>query len=134
MAAFNLAMYLAKSAPGVGVLGGVVGGSAALAKNLKAKQDGADISTEEIVIDTSKEALGAGVATTISAYTVGVVGGGLVLSLGTAFAAAVAGKYAWDYGVEKVEQKLQEKAADAPIEGDVVEAADPFDPSELETP
>jgi hypothetical protein len=106
---FNLAMFLSKSVGGVGVLGGVVGGSAALAKNIKKKREGEDISNQEIAIDTGKEAVGAGVATAFSALSAGVVGGGLVVSLGTAFAAAAAGKYAWDYGVDFVEEKIRLK-------------------------
>jgi hypothetical protein len=107
---FNLAMVLAKSVGGVGVLGGVVGGSAALAKNIKKKRAGEDISNQDIAIDTGKETVGAGVATAFSAFTAGVVGGGLAVSLGTAFVAAAAGKFAWDYGVEYVEEKIKENA------------------------
>ncbi|MBF0383213.1 MAG: magnetosome protein MamC [Magnetococcales bacterium] len=107
---FNLAMFLAKSVGGVGVLGGIVGGSAALAKNIKKRKEGVEISNQEIAIDTGKETVGAGVATAFSAFTAGVVGGGLAVSLGTAFVAAAAGKFAWDYGVEFVEQKIQENA------------------------
>ncbi len=101
--AFHLAPFLVRSVPGVGVLGGIVGGSAALAKNLKAKKDGEDISNSDIAKDTVKEAAGAGAATAFSAYVVGIVGGGLAISLGTAFAAAVAGKYAWDRVMERLE-------------------------------
>jgi hypothetical protein len=107
---FNLAMVLAKSVGGVGVLGGVVGGSAALAKNIKKKRDGEEISNRDMAIDTGKETVGAGVATAFSAFSAGVVGGGLVVSLGTAFVAAAAGKFAWDYGVEFVEEKIKENA------------------------
>ncbi|MBF0448467.1 MAG: magnetosome protein MamC [Magnetococcales bacterium] len=103
---FNLAMVLAKSVGGVGVLGGVVGGSAALAKNFKRKRAG-EITNQEMAIDTSKEAVGAGVATAFSAFSAGVVGGGLVISLGTAFITAAVGKYAWDRGVEYVEAQIK---------------------------
>jgi hypothetical protein len=109
---FNLAMVLAKSVGGVGVLGGVVGGSAALAKNIKKKRAGDNISNQEIAIDTGKETVGAGVATAFSAFSAGVVGGGLAVSLGTAFVAAAAGKFAWDYGVDFVEEKIKENAED----------------------
>ncbi|MBF0193739.1 MAG: magnetosome protein MamC [Magnetococcales bacterium] len=109
---FNLAMVLAKSVGGVGVLGGIVGGSAALAKNIKKKRAGEEISNKDMAIDTGKETVGAGVATAFSAFSAGVVGGGLAVSLGTAFVAAVAGKYAWDYGVDFVEEKIKENAQD----------------------
>ena len=106
--AFQLAPFLAQSVPGVGVLGGIIGGSATLAKNLREKKDGSDISDIAIVQDTAKEAAGAGVATAFSAYVVGIIGGGLVISLGTAFAAAAAGKYAWDRGLERLENSKEE--------------------------
>ncbi len=102
---FNLAMFLSRSVGGVGVIGGIVGGSAALAKNVKRKSRG-EITTKEAVIDTSEEAVGAGVATAFSAFAAGVVGGGLVVSLGTAFTAAALGKYAWDRSVEYAHDKL----------------------------
>lgn len=44
-------------------------------------------------------------ATAFSAFSAGVVGGGLVVSLITAFATAAAGKYAWDQGVGYLEKK-----------------------------
>lgn len=106
--AFNLAVFLARSVGGVGVLGGVVGGSAALAKNIKKKNAG-EITNREMAIDTGKETVGAGVATAFSAFSAGLVGGGLAISLGTAFIAAAAGKYAWDHGVEIVEAQIKEK-------------------------
>ncbi len=101
--AYHLVPLLARSVPGIGLLGGIVGGSATLAKNLKARKDGEDISNSDIAKDTAKEAAGTGVATAFSAYVAGIVGGGLVISLGAAFAAAVAGKYAWDRVVEGLE-------------------------------
>ena len=101
--AYHLVGHLARGVPGIGLLGGIVGGSAAVAKNLKARKDGEDISNSEIAKEAAKEAAGAGAATVFSAYVVGIVGGGLVISLGTAFAAAVAGKYAWDRVVENLE-------------------------------
>jgi len=102
MVPFNLAMYLAQSAAGVGVLGSIVGGSAAAAKNIKDHRKG-NVSTNEALYDTGKEGMGAGVATAISALSVGVVGGGLAVSLGTAFVAAVGAKFVWDRAVERVE-------------------------------
>ncbi|MBF0252105.1 MAG: magnetosome protein MamC [Alphaproteobacteria bacterium] len=101
--AFQLAPFLAQSVPGVGILGGIVGGSATLAKNLR-NNDGS-MSTQDIAIDTAKETAGAGLATAFSAWTVGIVGGGLTVSLGTAFVAAVAGKYAYDKAMEAILNK-----------------------------
>lgn len=117
---FNLAMFLARSVGGVGVLGGVVGGSAALAKNIRKKNAG-EITNQELAIDTGKEAVGAGVATAFSAFVAGLVGGGLVVSLGTAFAAAAAGKYAWDYGIELAEEQIRLKLNEQRVFGNVPE-------------
>ena len=55
---------------------------------------------------TGKETVGAGLATAFSAVAAGAVGGGLVVSLGTALVAGVAAKYLWDAGVELVEKQL----------------------------
>lgn len=101
----NLVANLAQSTSGIGILGAIVGGSAAAAKNFKDNKDGI-ISTKEALIDTSKEAAGAGVATAVSAVAVGVIGGGLILSIGTAVVVAAGSKYAWDRGLEKVEDKF----------------------------
>ncbi|CAA7622599.1 magnetosome protein MamC [Magnetospirillum sp. SS-4] len=117
---FHLAPYLAKSVPGIGVLGALVGGAAALAKNarlLKEKR----ITNTEAAIDTGKETIGAGLATALSAVAATAVGGGLAVSLGTALVAGVAAKYAWDRGVELVEKELNRgKAADGGADEDIL--------------
>jgi len=107
----NLIATLAQSTSGIGVIGAIVGGSAAAAKNYKDNQDGL-VSTKDAVIDTSKEAAGAGVATAVSAIAAGAVGGGLLLSIGTAVIAAAGAKYAWDRGMEQVESQLNKSDAD----------------------
>ena len=78
---------------GIGVLGGIVGGSVALAKNLKARKDGEDISNSDIAKDTAKEAAGAGAATVFSAYVVGIVGGGQRQSVGVTADAVLFGLF-----------------------------------------
>ena len=103
--AFHLAPYLAKSLPGIGVFGSVVGGAAALAKNARLVESG-QITQQDAAIDTAKETVGAGLATVFSAAVAGAVGGGLAVSLGVAVAAGVAGKYAYDRGVEFLEGRL----------------------------
>lgn len=108
--AFHLVPYLAKSVPGVGIIGAVVGGAAAMAKNAHLLKDG-KITGREAAIDTGKETVGAGLATAFSAVVVGAVGGGLVLSLGVAVAAGIAGKYVWDRGVEYVEDQIAARGA-----------------------
>ena len=102
---FQLAPYLAKSIPGIGVLGGIVGGAAALAKNVRLLKE-KRITGTEAAIDTGKETVGAGLATAFSAVAATAVGGGLAISLGTALIAGVAAKYAWDCGAELVEKEL----------------------------
>lgn len=103
--AFHLVPYLAKSVPGVGILGAIVGGAAAMAKNAHLLRDG-KISGRDAAIDTGKETVGAGLATAFSAVVVGAVGGGLAVSLGVAVVAGIAGKYVWDRGVEYVEGQV----------------------------
>lgn len=49
--AFHLVPYLAKSVPGVGIIGAVVGGAAAMAKNAHLLKDG-KITGREAAIDT----------------------------------------------------------------------------------
>jgi hypothetical protein len=109
--AFHLAPYLAKSLPGIGVLGAIVGGAAALAKNAHLLKSG-KVTRQEAVIDTGKETVGAGLATAFSAAVAGAVGGGLAVSLGVAVAAGLAGKYVWDRGMDLAEQKIAQRRAD----------------------
>ncbi len=115
---FYLAPYLAKSLPGIGVLGGIVGGAAALAKNFHLLQAG-KVTRKNAAIDTGKETVGAGLATAFSAAAAGAVGGGLVVSLGVAIAAGIAGKYAWDRAVEYTEAKIAARNSDDPLAEDI---------------
>ena len=110
--AFQLAPYLAKSVPGIGALGAIVGAAGALAKNGQLLKQG-KISQQEAAIDTVKETAGAGVATAFSAGVVGAVGGGLAVSLGVAVVAAVVGKYAWDRGAEFIEARVKANGEEA---------------------
>jgi uncharacterized BrkB/YihY/UPF0761 family membrane protein len=105
---FQLAPYLAKSVPGVGVLGAIVGAVGAVAKNAQLLKDG-KISQRDAALDTTKETAGAGLATAFSAAVVGAVGGGLAVSLGVALAAGIAGKYAFDRGAEYIEDRCKVK-------------------------
>ena len=109
---FKLAPYLAQTVSGIGILGGIVGGAAALAKNARLLQD-KKVSRTDAAIDTGKETVGAGLATAFSAVAAGAVGGGLAVSLGTALVAGVAAKYLWDAGVELVEKEMGSRKAPA---------------------
>ena len=103
--AFHLAQFLAQSSGGVGVIGAIVGGSAAAAKNYKNYKDGT-VSGADAVKDVTKETTGAGVATAVSAVAAGIVGGGLAVSLITAVAVAFGTKYVWDRAMETVFRQL----------------------------
>jgi len=107
----NLAQYLAQSVSGVGVLGAIVGGAAAAAKNYKDHKDGL-VTPTEAFYDTTKEAAGAGIATAVSAVAVGIVGGGLAISIGTALVVASGAKYAWDRTMEEVDNSIAKSDAD----------------------
>ena len=104
--AFQLAPYLAKSVPGVGVLGAIVGAVGAVSKNGQLLKEG-KISQQDAAVDTLKETAGAGVATAFSAAVVGVVGGGLAVSVGVALAAGIAGKYVFDRGADYLEGRVR---------------------------
>jgi ABC-type nitrate/sulfonate/bicarbonate transport system permease component len=117
----NLLHTLSQSTSGVGVIGAIVGGAGAAAKNYADFQKGA-VSSREAVANTAIEATGAGVATVVSAAAVGIVGGGLALSIGTAVGVAAAAKYGWDKVVERAEDRLS--AADADLLDEAVAQTD----------
>jgi len=121
--AFQLAPYLAKSLPGIGVFGSLVGGAAAMAKNAKLLRDG-KVTQREAVLDTGKETVGAGLATAFSAAAAGAVGGGLVVSLGVAVVAGLAGKYAWDRCTELAQAKLASAEASVPTDDELLQAVE----------
>ena len=110
--AFQLAPYLARSVPGVGVLGAIVGAVGAVSKNAQLLKDG-KISQREAALDTTKETAGAGVATAFSAAVVGAVGGGLAVSVGVALAAGIAGKYVFDRGADYLEAKIKHRGVES---------------------
>ncbi len=99
--AFNLATYLSQNAVGVGVLGAVVGGSAAAAKTYRDHKRGI-ISRRQAMAHTGKETAGAGIATAVSAVAASMVGASLIPALGAAFAAAAVTKYGWDRTMDKL--------------------------------
>lgn len=113
--AFQLAPFLAQSVPGVGLLGAIVGGSAALAKNYKDYKKGS-VDAKAASVDVGKETAGAGVATAVSAAAVGAVGGGLAVSLVTALAVATGAKYVWDRSMEQVDAYAARQHKEDPFE------------------
>ena len=89
-----------RSSVNSGVIGGLVGmmvSGAAQVKNYKAGK----INATDAGICVGKEAVGSGVATGASVAVAGVVGHSLLLAL----AVGIGVKYAWDAGVEKLENK-----------------------------
>ena len=84
--AFQFAPYLASSVAGVGVLGAIIGGAAAAAKNIQLLRGG-KTSQWHAIVDTGRETAGAGVATAFSAAAVDTVGAGLMMSVGVAVVA-----------------------------------------------
>ncbi|MBL6992166.1 MAG: magnetosome protein MamC [Bacteriovoracaceae bacterium] len=105
---FNLATFVGQSSFGFGVLGGVVGGSIAAAKNIKLHVNG-KVEAQDALTDTAQEMVGSGVATAVGALAVGAVGGGMIASLGTAFVVAVGGKFAWDRGYEAISKQANKR-------------------------
>lgn len=101
---FQLAPYLAQSLLGVGVLGCIIGGAAAAAKNIRLVELGS-ISIEKATTDAGYETGGAGIATLAGAFAAGLVGGGLIPSIIIALSVGIATKYSWDRLVEFYSRK-----------------------------
>ena len=96
----NLAHYFFRSSVNSGVIGGLVGIITSGAANIKQYRNG-KIDAADASIAVGKEAVGTGVATGVSAALAGSVGSSLILAL----VIGVGVKYAWDAGVEKLEEK-----------------------------
>ena len=101
----NLVHYLSQSTASIGVLGGIVGGTAAAAKNIKSLKNG-EISQSEAALDVGKETVGAGVATAAAAVAAGMVGSSVLISAVTVIGVGTGAKYFWDMGVEKIEERF----------------------------
>lgn len=127
---FHFASMLAHSSSSLGILGAVVGGSIATAKNYKAVQDGS-IDYTDAAVDVGKETLGAGVATTMGVVATGVLGGGFVVSLVTVMAVASGTKYAWDRVVDNIDKdslhKLRGNAQGVEIDDNLTQPKDMAD-------
>ncbi len=96
----NVAHYFFRSSVNSGVIGGLVGIITSGAANIKKYRNG-NIDAADASIAVGKEAVGTGVATGVSAALAGTVGSSLILAL----VIGVGVKYAWDAGVEKLEEK-----------------------------
>ena len=96
----NISHYFFRSSVNSGVIGGLIGIMVSGAANIKDYRKGKINATEASIV-VGKEAIGTGVATGISAAVAGAVGSSLLFAL----AVGIGVKYAWDAGVEKLEEK-----------------------------
>ena len=104
----NLVHFLSQSTGSIGILGGLVGGTAAAAKNIKDYRNG-DVTETQAAIEVGKETLGAGVATAAGAAAAGLVGTSVVASVLAVITVSTGAKFLWDMGVDKIEESLVEK-------------------------
>jgi hypothetical protein len=98
-AAYNTSTKVTRFVPratlAMGGVGAIIGGTAAAAKNVrKVKEE--EMTREEAVRDTIKEAAGTGLATAAATAVVTAVGATGWLSLVGIVAAATGAKYIWD--------------------------------------
>ena len=110
---FHLGRYLMQSASGLGIVGTVVGGVIGGRQNYKDYQAG-KLKKGRAAYNTGKEAVGTGLATAVSVTAAGAVGGGLILSAGSAVLAYSAVKYLWDRGASNLENRMVESSEDNP--------------------
>lgn len=96
----NVTHYFFRSSVNTGVIGGLVGIMVSGAAHVKDYRKG-KINATDASICVGKEAIGTGVATGVSAAVAGTVGSSLLFAL----AVGIGVKYAWDAGVERLEDK-----------------------------
>lgn len=89
-----------RSSVNSGVIGGLVGLMVSGAANIKDYREG-KVNATDASICVGKEAVGSGVATGASVAVAGVVGHSLLLAL----AVGIGVKYAWDAGIERLEDQ-----------------------------
>jgi hypothetical protein len=109
---FHLGKYLMESASGLGIVGTVVGGVIGGRQNYKDYRAG-KLEKGRAAYNTGLEAVGTGIATAVSVTAAGAVGGGLILSAGSAVVAYSAAKYLWDRGASNLEKLVPENETDA---------------------
>jgi uncharacterized membrane protein len=90
-----LGPVVARSVKTGGVVGALIGGAASAAQNIKAVKN-AELSKEEAVKKTAKDAAGSGLATAAGTALAGTLGVGGLASLLVVAAAATGVKYLWD--------------------------------------
>ena len=103
---FQLGPYLAETTVGMGVIGAIISGTNATAKNVERLRKGS-VSQTEAVLDVSNEALKNGVATAATFAVVASLGVELVAAIGFTLVIGTTLKYAWDRGHDAVEKDLK---------------------------
>lgn len=101
---FRLGPYLAETTVGMSVLGAVISGTNAMAKNAERVRKGA-ATPAEAATEVGKEALKNGVVTAATFVAVAGLGGELIASIGLTLVIGTTLKYAWDRGYEALEQE-----------------------------
>ncbi len=107
---FQLGPHLAESTIGMGVLGGLISGTNAVARNAERVRIGS-ATREEAAIDVGKEVLKNGVATAATFVAVASFGGELLVSVGLTLVIGTTLKYIWDRGYDAVDETLTSKPA-----------------------
>lgn len=102
---FLLGPYLAETAVGMGVMGAMISGTNAAAKNVERVRTGS-ISETGALIDLGNEVVKNGVATAATFAVVASLGVEIVAAVGVTLIVGTTLKYAWDRGRDAVEKDL----------------------------
>lgn len=93
----RLGPYLAESTVGMGILGAIISGTNAIAKNAERVRTGV-VTPTDASLDVDKEALKNGIVTATPFVVVASLGGKLLVSVGLTLMMGTTLKYAWDRG------------------------------------
>jgi hypothetical protein len=99
----SAAHFFFRSSVNSGMIGGIVGTMVSGAANLKEYKKG-NIDAAEAGISVGKDAIGTGIATGVSSAIAGALGSSIILAL----VVGIGVKYAWDAGIESLEEKPSE--------------------------
>jgi hypothetical protein len=101
---FRLGPYLAETTVGMGVLGAIISGTNAMARNSERVRKGL-LTPADAAVDVGKEALKNGVVTAATFVAVASLGGELVASVGLTLVIGTTLKYAWDRGYDALDEE-----------------------------
>jgi hypothetical protein len=90
----------------MGILGAIVAGTNATAKNVELLRQGS-ISETDAVLDIGEEALKNGLATALTFATVAVIGGELIASVAATLVIGASLKFLWDRSSDYVEKTVK---------------------------